>query len=58
MVCKALYDFKASDEEEMDMQRGDTINVQNKADANWWKGTNQRTNKEGLFPKTYVQEQS
>jgi len=58
-VCKAraLYDYTAENrEEEIDLMEGDIIAVEYKAANNWWVGINTRTEKNGIFPGTYVEE--
>jgi len=58
-VCKAraLYDYTAENrEEEIDLLEGDIVAVEYKAANNWWVGINTRTEKNGIFPGTYVEE--
>ena len=51
---QALYDFEPQEEGELLMRKGDIVNVVEKVDQNWWKGTcDGRT---GLFPAPYVRE--
>ena len=50
----AKFDFEAQEQGELGLSKGDEITVLDKSDANWWKGRNKRTNKEGLFPVPYV----
>lgn len=53
----AIYDFTATNrEEEIDLIEGDVIMIEYKADNGWWVGVNQRTNRNGIFPGTYVEE--
>eukprot|EP00040_Diaphanoeca_grandis_P030667 m.181861 g.181861 ORF g.181861 m.181861 type:complete len:372 (-) comp32083_c0_seq1:331-1446(-) len=55
--AKALYDYTASNrEEEIDMIEGDIIQIEYKADNGWWVGVNTRTNRNGIFPGTYVED--
>lgn len=52
----ANYDFRPSDNEELELKRGDIVTVLEKKDPNWWMGEIIRGNQicRGLFPKTYV----
>eukprot|EP01104_Vermistella_antarctica_P018073 TRINITY_DN6583_c0_g1_i1.p1 TRINITY_DN6583_c0_g1~~TRINITY_DN6583_c0_g1_i1.p1 ORF type:complete len:1214 (+),score=376.93 TRINITY_DN6583_c0_g1_i1:263-3904(+) len=52
--CKALYDFDAENPDELDFKEGSIIVILDKADQDWWKGA--LNGKQGIFPKTYVQE--
>ena len=59
VICKAkaLYDYTAANaEEEIDLLEGDVIHVEYKAANGWWVGINTRTQKNGIFPGTYVEE--
>ncbi len=52
MDYKALFDFEAKEDGELHFKRGDTIQVLDKPDPNWWKGIcNGQT---GIFPYNYV----
>eukprot|EP00052_Salpingoeca_macrocollata_P010711 m.83111 g.83111 ORF g.83111 m.83111 type:complete len:458 (+) comp17694_c0_seq3:130-1503(+) len=55
--CRALYDYAAENaEEEIDLLEGDIIAVEYKAANGWWVGINTRTQKNGIFPGTYVED--
>lgn len=59
IVCKAkaLYDYAAENrDEEIDLLEGDVIAVEYKAANGWWVGINTRTQRNGIFPGTYVEE--
>lgn len=59
IVCKAkaTYDYTAVNrEEEIDLLEGDVIAVEYKAANGWWVGVNTRTQRNGIFPGTYVEE--
>ena len=51
---KALYNFEPQEEGELRMRKGDIVNVVEKVDQNWWKGT--CDGRSGLFPVPYVKE--
>jgi len=53
---KALFDYTASETNEISFKEGDIITLVEKySDNDWWKGR-LLNNKEGLFPSTYVEE--
>ncbi|XP_046551682.1 growth factor receptor-bound protein 2-like [Haliotis rubra] len=54
VFVKALFDFSPQEDEELMLQRGDTIKLVQKVDKDWWKG--EKDGKTGLFPASYVQE--
>ncbi|PWZ03488.1 hypothetical protein BCV70DRAFT_155405 [Testicularia cyperi] len=56
LVCTALYDFEASEDNELSFTEGDSIiNVDDQISEDWWSGTNSRTGDQGLFPANYVE---
>ena len=54
----ALYDFKEEDSSEVNLCKGDCLIDIQQVDQHWWKGTNSRTRKTGLFPASYVCEKN
>eukprot|EP00730_Choanoeca_flexa_P018475 TRINITY_DN8985_c0_g1_i4.p1 TRINITY_DN8985_c0_g1~~TRINITY_DN8985_c0_g1_i4.p1 ORF type:complete len:279 (+),score=88.29 TRINITY_DN8985_c0_g1_i4:240-1076(+) len=53
--AKALYDYTAANNEEIDLQQGDVVTVEFKADNGWWIGSNSRTGALGLYPGGFVE---
>lgn len=52
--CRALYEYKASQSDELDILPGDIITLTAKLDGGWWQG--ELYNKTGIFPASYVEE--
>uniref|UniRef100_A0A915A056 Uncharacterized protein n=1 Tax=Parascaris univalens TaxID=6257 RepID=A0A915A056_PARUN len=52
-AAKALYDFEAQNEDELDFKEGDIIRLISQIDENWFKGSIR--GKSGYFPTSYVQ---
>jgi len=50
----ALYAYTASDDGDLALEANDRIAVTEYMNAEWWKGRNERTRKEGIFPRNYV----
>ncbi|CTQ86680.1 SH3 domain-containing protein [Caenorhabditis elegans] len=54
----AVYDYEASQPDELGFKTGDVIIVTDKSEAEWWSGhREQDPSKSGLFPSNYVQQQ-
>lgn len=50
----ALYAYTATDAGDLTLQPNDRIAVSEYMNAEWWKGLNERTGQEGIFPRSYV----
>lgn len=53
-IVTALYQYHASDAGDLALNPGDTINVTEYVNADWWRGVNPATGQTGIFPKDYV----
>eukprot|EP00731_Ephydatia_muelleri_P029022 Em0020g666a len=53
---QAVFDFEPQEEGELRLRKGDTITVLDKSDQNWWRGKNNTTGQEGMFPVPYVKD--
>lgn len=53
MSVRALYNHDAEEEDELDFKAGDVVEIIEKAEGGWWRGSCR--GKEGLFPSNYVQ---
>jgi len=56
VTVKAIYKFKANNNDELTFKKGDLITVTQREDGGWWEGTSQETGKTGWFPTNYVKE--
>ncbi|XP_051883582.1 nostrin isoform X2 [Pristis pectinata] len=52
--CKALYDYQAARDDELNLQQGDILIIYKKDVTGWWLGS--LRGKKGIFPATYVEE--
>lgn len=50
----AMYAYPGTDNGDLGMQPNDRIAVTEYMNADWWKGRNERTGQEGIFPRNYV----
>ena len=50
--CRALFDFTGLDEGDLSFRRGDTIQITEKVNRDWWEGILE--GKQGIFPSNYV----
>jgi len=53
-TCKALYDYDATDENEVSFKANDIINLLQKHESGWWQG--EINGKTGMFPSNFVEE--
>lgn len=51
----ALYAYNAQDPGDLAIMPNDRIAVLEYTNGDWWKGRNERTGQEGIFPRSYVQ---
>ncbi|GMT29112.1 hypothetical protein PFISCL1PPCAC_20409 [Pristionchus fissidentatus] len=54
-AAKALFDFDAQNEGELDFKEADLIELITQVDDNWFEGRNVSSGRTGLFPCSYVQ---
>ena len=52
----AQYDYAGPDAGDLPLTTGETINVTEYVNGDWWKGTSLSTGKSGIFPRAYVKE--
>ena len=50
----ALYAYIATDAGDLNLQPNDSVAVTEYMNAEWWKGRNERTGADGIFPRSYV----
>lgn len=53
-VASALYAYTPTDPGDLALQPHDRVQVLEHMNADWWRGRNERTNMEGIFPRSYV----
>jgi hypothetical protein len=49
-----MYAYNATDAGDLNLQQHDRVAVTEYMNAEWWKGRNERTGQEGIFPRSYV----
>ncbi|KAG9390375.1 SH3 domain [Carpediemonas membranifera] len=54
MRVEAQFDYEKSDDDEIDMAKGDFLSVTQVASEDWYIGLNERTGKTGMFPSNFV----
>ncbi len=52
--CRVLYEYSANETDELTINPGDTINIIDKYDVEWWQGELNGT--VGIFPASYVED--
>jgi LAS seventeen-binding protein 1/2 len=50
----ALYPYNATDAGDLSLGPNDRVAVTEYMNGEWWKGRNERTGQEGIFPRSYV----
>lgn len=50
----AIYDFDASNNEEISFKEGDTLYLLTRVSDDWYEGENTRTGKIGQFPTSFI----
>ncbi|XP_021344742.1 SH3 domain-containing RING finger protein 3-like isoform X2 [Mizuhopecten yessoensis] len=53
--CRCVVPYPPQSDIELELKIGDIVNVHKKRDDGWYKGTQQRTGKTGLFPGNFVE---
>lgn len=53
----AMYQYNAQDAGDLALMPNDKIAVTEYMNAEWWKGKNERTGQEGIFPASYVRKE-
>ncbi|EER44567.1 SH3 domain-containing protein [Histoplasma capsulatum H143] len=53
-IASALYAYTPTDAGDLALQPQDRIQVLEHMNNDWWRGRNERTRLEGIFPRTYV----
>ncbi|KAL4779382.1 SH3 domain-containing protein [Aspergillus varians] len=53
-IASALYAYTPTDAGDLALQPNDRVQVLEHMNADWWRGRNERTNLEGIFPRSYV----
>jgi LAS seventeen-binding protein 1/2 len=53
-TATALYSYNALEEGDLALHPNDNISVLEYTNGEWWRGRNERTGLEGIFPSTYV----
>ncbi|CAG8030939.1 unnamed protein product [Penicillium nalgiovense] len=53
-LAVAMYDYPATDPGDLKLRQKDRIQVFEHMNADWWRGRNETTGQEGIFPRSYV----
>uniref|UniRef100_A0A8C8DI15 Osteoclast-stimulating factor 1 n=1 Tax=Oryzias sinensis TaxID=183150 RepID=A0A8C8DI15_9TELE len=52
--CKVLFDYQPLNEDELELKKGDVIEITEEVEEGWWSGS--LNGKSGLFPSNFVKE--
>ncbi|XP_023808502.1 CD2-associated protein isoform X1 [Oryzias latipes] len=52
--CKVLFDYQPQNEDELELKKGDLIEITEEVEEGWWSGS--LNGKSGLFPSNFVKE--
>ncbi|XPS69574.1 protein that induces appearance of [PIN+] prion when overproduced, variant 2 [Ascochyta lentis] len=55
--ASAMYQYNAQDAGDLALMPNDKVAVTEYMNAEWWKGKNERTGQEGIFPASYVRKE-
>jgi hypothetical protein len=55
MKVRALYSYKAAEQDEISFNEGDTLVECEQIDDGWMLGRNLKTGEQGLLPSNYVE---
>lgn len=55
--CVALYDYDARSDDDLSFRKGETLEILNSKDGDWWLARSPVTGAEGYLPSNYVAEQ-
>ena len=56
MECRVIFDYKASEEDELDLKKGDLVTEMasgGELEEGWWSGLS--NGKRGVFPNNFVE---
>ncbi|KAF4771632.1 hypothetical protein HAV15_004538 [Penicillium sp. str.  len=53
-VASAMYAYSPTDAGDLALQPQDRIQITEHMNDDWWRGRNERTGQEGIFPRSYV----
>ena len=57
LKCVALYDYDARSDDDLTFRKGETLEILNSKDGDWWLARSPVTGAEGYLPSNYVAEQ-
>lgn len=53
-IATAIYAYTPTDAGDLALNPGDRVSVREYMNGDWWGGLNERTNEQGIFPRSYV----